>query len=321
MLHAQGLPNHRSDHGCSRLFPHRRRGRASGSGMGCPDWPKCFGQWIPPTDESQLPDNYQEIYHDRGYADTTFNVVKTWTEYINRLVGVTIGILIFMTLVSSFSYRRTDPTVTALSFFSFLLVAFQGWLGAKVVESNLVPLTITIHMLVALLLVSVLLYVVVRAQRSFFNFGCVHPNPAIAALLVIALVLSLAQVLLGTQVRESIDEISASFGGTDRFRWAEFLGVGFYIHRTFSLLVFATSTALAIKIFKHTKDLGLLQICSVAALALVVLEIATGVTLYYLDMPAILQPVHLLLANLVFGLQFFMILAYRYGRPEIQHAA
>ncbi|MCC6697489.1 MAG: COX15/CtaA family protein, partial [Candidatus Hydrogenedentes bacterium] len=83
--------------------------RASGAGMGCPDWPKCFDRWVPPTDESQLPPDYQEIYKDRGYADTTFNAVKTWTEYINRLVGVTIGFLIFLTLLSSLGYLRSDP--------------------------------------------------------------------------------------------------------------------------------------------------------------------------------------------------------------------
>ena len=70
--------------------------RASGAGMGCPDWPTCFGQWIPPTNEAQLPGNYQEIYAELGYRDTQFNVVKTWTEYANRLIGVTIGFLIFL---------------------------------------------------------------------------------------------------------------------------------------------------------------------------------------------------------------------------------
>ena len=65
--------------------------------MGCPDWPTCFGQWVPPTSETQLPSNYQEIYADLGYADTRFNVVKTWTEYLNRLIGVGIGLLIFLT--------------------------------------------------------------------------------------------------------------------------------------------------------------------------------------------------------------------------------
>ena len=59
--------------------------RASCAGMGCPDWPTCFGQWIPPTHESQLPSNYQDIYADLGYAETRFNVLKTWTEYLSLI--------------------------------------------------------------------------------------------------------------------------------------------------------------------------------------------------------------------------------------------
>ena len=85
--------------------------RASGAGMGCPDWPTCFGQWIPPTEESQLPANYHEIYAERGYENTQFNPVKTWTEYTNRLVGVSIGFLIFLTAWSSRIYLKTDKTI------------------------------------------------------------------------------------------------------------------------------------------------------------------------------------------------------------------
>ena len=90
--------------------------RASGAGMGCPDWPKCFGQWVPPTSEAQLPNDYQKIYADLGYAETRFNVVKTWTEYLNRLIGVTIGLLILITAVVSWRLRAYDSSIFAASF-------------------------------------------------------------------------------------------------------------------------------------------------------------------------------------------------------------
>jgi cytochrome c oxidase assembly protein subunit 15 len=140
--------------------------RSTGSGMGCPDWPKCFGSWVPPTDVAQLPSNYKDIYAQQraeknikfvgylrsfGFDDVAleiendpsilieedFNAAKTWTEYVNRLIGALIGILIFATFLSSFSYWREDKTVTVLSFLAFVLVGFQGWLGSIVVSTNL----------------------------------------------------------------------------------------------------------------------------------------------------------------------------------------
>jgi cytochrome c oxidase assembly protein subunit 15 len=127
--------------------------RASGAGMGCPDWPTCFGSWVPPTSEAQLPENYQEIYAELGYADTRFNVVKTWTEYANRLVGVSIGFMIFLTALFSWACREHDTSIFKASVAAFLMVGFQGWLGAKVVGSNLQPGMITLHMLMALAIV------------------------------------------------------------------------------------------------------------------------------------------------------------------------
>jgi len=64
--------------------------RVSGAGMGCPDWPKCFGRWIPPTSLDQLPTDIDPAQ---------FNIVLAWIEYSNRLVGVVIGLMITATLI------------------------------------------------------------------------------------------------------------------------------------------------------------------------------------------------------------------------------
>ena len=110
--------------------------RSTGSGMGCPDWPKCFGRWVPPTDVNELPADYKEIFAEHrvkknqrfarylaaiGMESTAtgilndpsvrreadFNPVKTWIEYLNRLVGVIIGILIFAVFVASLKFWKT----------------------------------------------------------------------------------------------------------------------------------------------------------------------------------------------------------------------
>ena len=71
--------------------------RATGSGMGCPDWPRCFGSWIPPASAAELPPQF-----DRSL----FNPTLMWTEYLNRLLGVTVGFLILATVVSGWRHHR-----------------------------------------------------------------------------------------------------------------------------------------------------------------------------------------------------------------------
>jgi cytochrome c oxidase assembly protein subunit 15 len=93
-------------------------------------------------------------------------------------VGVTIGFLIFLTAWSSRTYLKTDKTVFYLSLSSFFLVGFQGWLGSSVVASNLKPIMITIHMLLALVIVALLIYTIARSQRDFISKIDTHLLPA-----------------------------------------------------------------------------------------------------------------------------------------------
>ena len=212
--------------------------RASGAGMGCPDWPTCFGQWIPPTSEAQLPSNYNEIYAELGYADTSFNVVKTWTEYANRLIGVSIGILIFITVLISWTLRHYDSVIFKASGAAFLMVGFQGWLGARVVASNLQPGMITLHMLMALAILGTLLFALAQSRRGIMAAQSVSQiDTRFEKWLYLVLCLTVVQIAIGSQVREMTDFIREAQGEELRSIWVEYMPWFFYVHRTFSAVV------------------------------------------------------------------------------------
>ncbi len=288
--------------------------RASGAGMGCPDWPTCFGSWIPPVSEAQLPDNYQEIYADRGYAETRFNPVKTWTEYLNRLAGVSIGLLILITAFKSLPLRQYDRWITIASVAALLMVIYQGWLGSRVVASNLQPGMITLHMLMALAIVGTLLFALARARRGVLAAQSVAAvGPRFQRWLYVVLALTVLQVAMGTQVREMVDFLNHT-QGEERSAWVSALPWFFYVHRTFSAVVLFANVWLVWLLYR---SLGLhhsLTRLAMGMLAVIVLAVVSGATLGHLGMPALVQPTHLLSASLIFGLQFLLWMDYRHAR-------
>ena len=291
--------------------------RASGAGMGCPDWPTCFGQWIPPTHESQLPSNYQEIYADLGYADTRFNVTKTWAEYANRLVGVTIGFLIFLTAIFSIPLRRINKSIFLASVAAFFMVGFQGWLGAKVVSSNLQPGMITIHMLMALAIVGTLLFALAEARRRVMvKQPIIGIDSRFEPWLYIVLGMTVLQVAMGTQVREMTDLIREAQGEALRSTWIEAMPWFFFVHRSFSALVLIANLWLARLLIHSLGWQHVLTRLTFAMILVIFLAVLSGSTLGHLGMPAFIQPTHLLAASLLFGLQFLIWLSYRHSKDS-----
>lgn len=314
--------------------------RSTGSGMGCPDWPKCFGSWIPPTNISQLPANYLEVYknkriqkneklagflnrigfsqvaenifsHPSQFIETEFNVSKTWIEYLNRLVGALIGIFVFFTLVYSIPFLKRDKPIFYLSLVSFVLVGFQGWLGSLVVSTNLLPITVTIHMALALLLVAILIYAVARSQKNKFEQLNQIPKTNIYFTFYLVIGLSFAQILLGTQVRELIDVIASELSYTNRENWVGKIGATFYLHRSFSAIIFLINLYLCWQLYA-LQEVRLSRLAN-GLLACIGIEILVGTILTYFAIPAALQPIHLVLATILFGLQFYMLIVYYYA--------
>ncbi|MBN2856017.1 MAG: COX15/CtaA family protein [Halothiobacillaceae bacterium] len=287
--------------------------RASGAGMGCPDWPKCFGQWIPPTDVSQLPADYQTIYKDRGYANVIFNPVKTWTEYFNRLTGATIGILVFITLILAWVRRRSDAAAFKASLAAFLLVGFNGWLGSVVVSSNLHPAMITTHMFAALLTVAVLIYATTRSWSRWHRPDSI-PTRGLSFALAIALVLSLAQIAMGTQVREAVDVLALNPQFADRVTWFAALGQTVMTHVIFAGLVVVWNAGVIVLLWRWASRQKVLRRLIMALAGVILAQVAMGVSFALAGFPALLQPLHLLGAGLIFGLQIALLLVLQDAR-------
>jgi len=305
--------------------------RMTGSGMGCPDWPKCFGYYIPPTDITELQfkpnHNYKkgiviiveeelqvakkeftsgternidnwEPYTAHDYA--IFNPLHTWVEYINRLIGALSGIPILIFTIMSIWLWKDKKRFLLLSIFTVFAMAFQAWLGKTVVDSNLAPFKITIHMVMALVIVAVILYLIYNSKSSYKHqkFDLKFRN-----LLALATILTLIQVVLGTQVRQFVDVQNKLFG---YFNWdiTAVAPINFYIHRTLSILVLALNMWLFLR--NRSLNLGYKKFNLV--IGCIGLEIATGIAMYYFNFPFSSQPLHLVIAAILIGIQFYIIL-------------
>ena len=282
--------------------------RAAGAGLGCPDWPKCYGLWIPPMHVSDLPSEFDV---------DSFNAFKTWTEYVNRLIGVLVGFFIAANFLTSLRYRRSKPTVTISSLLALILVLFQAWLGGQVVRSGLASGMITLHMLLAMIIVGVLLYASFKSKEDFVELQMSQKSKHRFLQLGIGIgVLSIIQMVLGTQVRESIDVVKIGMGLTDRSLWIEQLGIIYKIHRSFSWLLLITIALLSYRVYRFSKNetgrsysgtKGFILLGYAIPIG-VISQVLIGIGLQWLDMPGVLQVLHLLGVALLLSVIFIFVL-------------
>lgn len=318
--------------------------RSTGSGMGCPDWPKCFDQYIPPTSVSELAPDYEDKYvagrvaknqkfantlDVLGYGDLAdrirndqsilkpeeFNAGKTWTEYINRLIGALTGVFLLGCVLFSFSYLKTRKRIFFLSLLNVILVGFQAWLGSIVVSTNLLAWVVTVHMLVAFLIVAIAIYTYFDARNLQLKLPFKAPL-LLRILAGFALFLTLIQVTLGTEVREQIDAIAAAMNQLNREDWVAKVGLKFNFHRDLAILVLGANFLLlrfVVRIYaKGTESFKMMM----ATLNLITFQLIIGVLLSYLALPPAAQAAHILLATLLFSAQFYLFLSLNRGQKE-----
>lgn len=306
--------------------------RVMEAGMGCPDWPKCFGQYVPPTEVSQLPDNYKDLFLEKRLAknerlssllsklnfkglaerisndpniqiEEDYSTIKAWVEYINRLIGVLIGLFIIANLIWSFSYRRIAPIIPVMAVLSFILVLFQGWIGSLVVSTNLLPGFISFHMSLALLLVAFLIFINYKSSSKSWTQSLGREFRVMA---IVLFVLSLLQILMGTQVREMVDVLL--FEHVGRAEIISNMPIVFYVHRSFSIIILFIAVYGAFRLYKEQALSSTFGVFWLVSLGIIIVEAIGGAIMTYFEMPKLMQPLHLLGASVLFGTLYYLTL-------------
>ena len=307
--------------------------RMTGSGMGCPDWPKCFGFLIPPTERSQLewkPNseynknqiiiidknlyysvksfNSKEDFNRSNWNKYTkhdyskFNVYHTWIEYINRLIGALAGLSVLMLFLYSMKFFKSKKIITFLSFLSLIAILFQACLGKIVVDSHLTASTITIHMLMAIVLLFILFSILAISKPV----KPIRISRNISTLILISMVLLIIQVLTGTEVRKFIDLQMEMYNYNEKNKWIENITSTFNFHRSFSWAIIIINSIIYLKIKEIDLKSNLIYIIN----SLICLQIISGIIMYYFHFPFTSQPIHLLISTLIIGLQFYFLILY-----------
>ena len=169
--------------------------RLSDSGLGCPDWPGCYGASNPFQALGEI------AQAEAAMPSGPVTVIKAWIEMIHRYLAMTVGALILVQVGVAFSKLKSlgkSPLFYSLGL--LLLVCIQGAFGAWTVTLKLQPIIVTIHLMLALFLLACL---TVYAQQAWEQRSSVHTlriRPLPAQLLLIAFVVLTIQIFLGAWV-------------------------------------------------------------------------------------------------------------------------
>jgi cytochrome c oxidase assembly protein subunit 15 len=295
--------------------------RATGSGLGCPDWPKCYGKLIPPTQAQQIDFQHLDLEKYRRKASqfgrdpqsitpesvrAEFNATHTWIEFLNRLASLPLGLAVLGLCVLCWPTRQKSLILGSLAALGILLA--NAWLGARVVYSGLKPGVITTHMALAIVLLILLVFLAWRAALAPWRLNLRETSPRLFWLALTLFALCIAEGILGTQIREMTDSLAKTHAGQPRFAWtAELESTWVYlIHRSGSWAVLAAAIAFGWEARRClATGLGWLEY---AIVGIILAQMVLGIVLAHVGILPTAQLLHVILsAFLVAGLTLWLL--------------
>ncbi|MEN3041267.1 MAG: COX15/CtaA family protein [Bacteroidia bacterium] len=275
--------------------------RVLDAGMGCPDWPTCYGQLIPPTHESQLPSDYRHRFAVGGRLAEPFDPLKTWAEYINRLISVIAGIAVIFTTGYAWLYLRGHSKVLLYTTAIPVLLIIQALLGWRVVATYLASDMVTIHMLFSLLLT-------LCALLSWAHTFQLEPRGDLKELAGYywlgwaAMGLLTIQIIIGASLRAIVTEKGFE-AGIDT--------ITFFIHRSFSWFVLGTWAYYHWRLFREPTRQPFARRWAMLTTISLALQVMIGAFMSYITFSSVAKVAHLWLALFSFNAGFVSLFFFR----------
>jgi len=279
--------------------------RLTDSGLGCPDWPGCYGQLSPVGAATQI----QQAFEAMPHGPVSFG--KAWIEMVHRYVGAALGTLIIAISVMAWRHRKTLGHSPALAIATLIAVCLQGAFGAWTVTMKLMPLIVTAHLLGGMTLLAMMTWLAAREKRH----PAVLPQEirwrpwAIGGLLLL-----FVQIALGGWVSTNYAALACMDFPTCNGSWLPpmDLASGFslvrglgelpsgeiisqdaltgihWVHRNFAVVVFAWLGVLA----WHLRNSPSLGGPVLLILGLLAAQLLTGLTTIFFEWPLVIAVLH-----------------------------
>ena len=273
--------------------------RATDSGLGCPDWPLCFGDWLPPVD------------------------LHAWIEHSHRLVAAAfVGPLVAAVgLITVFSGRRHDRPLLAAAVVAGVLVIVQSLLGGAVVLQGLAAELVTAHLAMALTVLAAVIFIAERASNG--PMPAARPRPVLTRLVMVTAVAIFAQMLLGSWVTGQ--HAGLAFGDIPLMDGSVVPTIGsetqaiHATHRAMSVVVAILAVWTSIAIHRST-DAPLPRRLALVLVGLVALQIALGLANVASRLSALFVVPHLAVGAAMWGTSVWLLLTVRRLRPSEMRA-
>ncbi|WP_290703234.1 heme A synthase [Amphritea sp.] len=161
--------------------------RIMDAGLGCPDWPGCFGQLIVPTSQEQI------ALAQHRFGGIEIDLFKGWVEMTHRYMAASLGALILLLAFFGWQRRKEPGYPVCLSFMLLALVMLQGVFGMWTVTLKLLPPVVTIHLMGGLLTLTLLVLLASKLRQ----FGLSIQRRSAGWGLRLAVIILFIQIFLG----------------------------------------------------------------------------------------------------------------------------